>query len=133
MLTKDPNLRPSSSEAFQNSWVQGRISQKSSNNSLSVRSLRNLTRFRSNIKIKQFALQFITSHMTAQTEIDELQNVFMTLDLDGDGKLSIEELQAGSDILDLPLKFDVDSILRNVDLDGNGYIDYNEFLTASID
>eukprot|EP00358_Blepharisma_japonicum_P007386 CAMPEP_0202943240 /NCGR_PEP_ID=MMETSP1395-20130829/3605_1 /ASSEMBLY_ACC=CAM_ASM_000871 /TAXON_ID=5961 /ORGANISM="Blepharisma japonicum, Strain Stock R1072" /LENGTH=134 /DNA_ID=CAMNT_0049640445 /DNA_START=1138 /DNA_END=1538 /DNA_ORIENTATION=+ len=57
----------------------------------------------------------------------------MTLDADGDGQLSREELIAGAEILDLPLKFDVETILKNCDLDGDGFINYNEFLTASID
>ena len=64
-------------------------------------------------------------------DIKELKNLFMSLDVNGDGSLSIEELQKGlkgqengEQILEL---------MKSADTDGSGEINYTEFLAATMD
>lgn len=57
------------------------------------------------------------------------------MDKNGDGKLSREELiEEYQKILDPVYAEEVaDTVLRSVDTDNNGHIDYSEFLKATLD
>ena len=50
-----------------------------------------------------------------------------------DGHLSAAELQNGYATITMSSAIDVEQILRKCDMDLNGTIDYNEFITATID
>ena len=78
---------------------------------------------------------YIVTQLVGKKEKEDLQQTFMSLDKNADGKLSREELVAGYTNMygdaDKAEK-EVDLIMTNVDADHNGYIDYSEFLTASM-
>jgi calcium-dependent protein kinase len=57
----------------------------------------------------------------------------MELDRDADGHLSRLEIVEAFKKAAPTLVFDIDSIFAQVDSDGNGYISYSEFITATID
>jgi Ca2+-binding EF-hand superfamily protein len=52
----------------------------------------------------------------------------MSLDKDGNGVLSREELESGFLLHNFETLPDINEILEIVDTDGSGNIDYNEFL-----
>jgi calcium-dependent protein kinase len=59
--------------------------------------------------------------------------MFMTLDKDQDGTLTVEEMRSGMEkagIKDIPK--DLLEIMKEVDADGSGVIDYTEFLAATL-
>ena len=63
----------------------------------------------------------------------ELQRAFKALDVDNDGSLSKEELTAGyAKIYGDKAGEYVDLIFEKVDTDGSGYIDYSEWVVATI-
>lgn len=72
----------------------------------------------------------MAENFTAE-EIAELRDKFKLLDLNGDGKISIEEFTAvlgeGMCKTQIWLKF------NSVDTDGNGTIDFEEFLGAHLE
>ena len=79
-------------------------------------------------KLQQAALMYIATQLMSKSEKDELKEVFIALDKNGDGKLSREELIQGYINMHLDQEEavkEVDSILSNVDLDQNGHIDYS--------
>ena len=69
-----------------------------------------------------------------KSEKENLDKVFKEMDLNGDGKLSKEEIFLGYDKffgknLD---KDDIEKMFNSVDIDGSGFIDYSEFVIASM-
>ncbi|KAG8783824.1 hypothetical protein FRC15_004478 [Serendipita sp. 397] len=62
-------------------------------------------------------------------QIAEFKDSFSDLDKDGDGRITTEELGAAMRSLGLkPSDKELDFMVKQVDVDGNGTIDFNEFL-----
>merc|ERR1719487_21661 len=59
--------------------------------------------------------------------------VFIKLDVNEDGQLTLQEITDGIQNAGLNLGSDFADVLRDIDTDGSGVIDYTEFLAASID
>jgi calcium-dependent protein kinase len=130
MLTKNPQRRPSATDVFNDPWIQHAAS-NAKEYVIATKSLKNLSNFRASRKLQQAILEFIASQLISAKEIQYLREAFITLDTNGDGKLSIEELRQGYKHARIDLT-DVERIMEICDSDGNGFIDYSEFLTATI-
>ena len=86
--------------------------------------------FQKQTKMQQAALTAI-SVQASPDDIRELKELFKSLDINGDGSLSLDELKKG-----LKDKENGDSIyemLIAADTDGSGEINYTEFIAATID
>lgn len=70
--------------------------------------------------------------MLTQQEESKLGSMFKALDTDGNGKLSKEELIQASENFKLFTTKEVDDIFENCDIDRSGFIDYSEFLVATM-
>ena len=64
-------------------------------------------------------------------DIKELKTLFMSLDVNGDGSLTLEELKKGLEGKENGE--DLLAIMKGADTDGSGEINYTEFLAATID
>ena len=64
-----------------------------------------------------------------------LREVFKSIDKDGDGKLSIDALvEQYSHTMEIEeAKKEAERIMKEIDSDSNGFIDYSEFLRANLD
>lgn len=62
-------------------------------------------------------------------------DVFKSLDTNNDGKLSKDELITGykKHLSQIDAEIEVQKIMTVADSDGSGYIDFTEFVTATID
>lgn len=60
--------------------------------------------------------------------------MFQQLDKNGDGKLSKEEVLEGyEEVFNMPInEEEVDKMFSEIDIDGNGSIDYTEFVMATM-
>lgn len=58
-----------------------------------------------------------------------MQRIFKTFDINGDGKISSSELGAALQNLGSVTPEEVQSMMAELDSDGDGFIDYNEFVT----
>ena len=90
----------------------------------------NIMAFKSLQRLKKAVLMYITTQ-TSEKEVSALRELFISLDKDGDGKLSVEEMQDA-------MKFykgstNIKEILDSIDTNKSGFIDYSEFLAATID
>jgi calcium-dependent protein kinase len=70
-------------------------------------------------------------------ELEELKNLFIRLDTSKDGTLSIEELKEGMEQVTKKIgtqkAMEYEGLMHSLDKDGNGVIDYTEFITGAID
>lgn len=94
--------------------------------------LRSLSAFHCQDKVKQATLSYLASQIVNSEETQELRNIFIALDANCDGRLSKQELLYGYKYLELADGQSIESILENCDANNNGYIEYNEFLTATL-
>ena len=132
MLSLDPNKRMNAEEVLNDTWLKQRANNEIPDTPIAVKALRNLSNFRAGLKLQQAALSYITTQMSTSQEISKLRDLFIRLDLNGDGVLSRDELLAGYKLLGLDTPSDIEDIIERCDADGSGFIDYTEFLTATI-
>ena len=136
LLEKDPEKRLSAEQALQNEWLKKHTA-NTVNEELIHRALKNLLEFKCDRKLQEFTWTFFVNNFCNNSDEEKNQNlqVFQSLDLDGDGTLSKEELiTAYRKILGKNKEVDdkVEKILGSLDSNNNGTLDYSEFLIGTI-
>ena len=133
LLNVNPTKRPSATEALEHPWFTMAIEGGLKGRDLSS-ALDNLKKFTGYSKIKQAMLGFFVQNMLSQQELNHLAQQFKEFDKDGSGALSPQELQValkevqGVDFNENEIK----EIIKRIDADGDGEINYGEFLMASL-
>jgi calcium-dependent protein kinase len=137
LLTKNYKNRLSAVEALQHPWIQNIDNQKI--NFISIETLNqivdNLYRYSAVQKLQQASIAFIVHNLISREMTKELRKCFIQFDTNGDGRLDREELISGLKMVDTKkdLEQEVDRVMKIIDVDGNGFIEYEEFLRASLD
>eukprot|EP00826_Nyctotherus_ovalis_P047976 TRINITY_DN560_c0_g1_i1.p1 TRINITY_DN560_c0_g1~~TRINITY_DN560_c0_g1_i1.p1 ORF type:complete len:392 (-),score=125.41 TRINITY_DN560_c0_g1_i1:102-1277(-) len=135
MLEFKPTYRYSADRALSHKWIQV-YGEKAVDEELTKDMLSNLKGFSSKCKLQQAVLTYIVSQLTTKSETEDLRAVFLALDKTGKGQLTKQDLIKGYKDIHGD-KYDeeeiVGKIMRNVDTDQNGYINYTEFAVATID
>ena len=134
MLTYDPNERISALEAFHHPWIIAFKDNKIFKSPTALHSLSHLKKFKAGEKIKQAAMTYIASQLVGDKDKKELKSLFQAMDSNGDGMLSKEEMLDGCKKVfgESFTKEQVEEIFSKVDTDKSGFIDYNEFILASM-
>ncbi|KAL4442843.1 hypothetical protein ABPG74_010732 [Tetrahymena malaccensis] len=134
MLTMDPQKRYSAEEALQDPWIKKFRQLQQVDMPNLIRSLNNMKTFRAGKKLQEAVWMFIVNYLATKEEKNELLKTFQSLDANGDGKLSREELINGySKILTMENAIkEVDKIMKVIDKNDNGDIDYSEWVAATI-
>ena len=98
-----------------------------------MNALDNLSKFNSDVTLKQATYAFIASQLMSKQERDNLSKVFKAFDKNGDGKLDMEEVKEGYLVHYGRIMSDqeVEEMFRSVDTDNSGFIDYTEFVVAA--
>lgn len=130
LLKKDPRNRITSPKALQHRWVRETAPQ--AQNQLSNNLVKNLRGFKAQGQFKQAALHIIAGQLD-EAKIGALRETFLALDADGDGQLTIKEIKDGLADASLDIPQDLKKVMDEIDADGNGGIDYTEFLAATLD
>eukprot|EP00921_Rhytidocystis_pertsovi_P015571 GHVQ01024763.1.p1 GENE.GHVQ01024763.1~~GHVQ01024763.1.p1 ORF type:complete len:591 (-),score=80.89 GHVQ01024763.1:886-2658(-) len=132
LLRINPRERYTSEDALKHPWIQS-MAKNSKSVALPDTLMANLKGFRAQNKLKKAALTVIAQHMS-EKEIDHLRNIFVTLDVDNSGTLSLQEVSEGLRRLGwAEIPPDLQQIMEDADTDGSGYIDYTEFIAATMD
>ncbi|PSS10364.1 Calcium-dependent protein kinase [Actinidia chinensis var. chinensis] len=130
MLTQDPKSRISSAQVLEHPWIRegGEASDKPIDSAV----LSRMKQFRTMNKLKQLALKVIAENLSEE-EIKGLKAMFTNIDTDKSGTITYEELKTGLARLGSRLsEAEVEQLMEAADVDGNGTIDYIEFVTATM-
>ncbi|XP_068668702.1 calcium-dependent protein kinase 2-like [Aristolochia californica] len=130
MLTQDPKKRITSAQVLEHSWIRedGNASDKPIDSAV----LSRMKQFRAMNKLKKLALKVIAENLSEE-EIKGLKAMFTNMDTDKSGTITYEELKTGLARLGSKLsEAEVKQLMDAADVDGNGTIDYIEFVTVTI-
>ena len=135
-LTYVPSKRITAKEALQHPWILSFACMNGGvEHALSIRLgsdlIERFKSFQRLHKLKRLAITCVAYQLT-DSEIGLLHDAFAALDKNADGVLTVNEILQGlkqcgvegDDVLD---------VLKELDTDGNGTIDYTEFIAASMD
>merc|ERR1719248_194813 len=128
----NPKDRFTAEQSLNHIWVKNKAP-KATTIPLQASLVDNLKGFRSTNKLKKAALHVIAGQLD-ESQIKNLRSVFLQLDDNGDGLLSVQEMRDGltkAGLKEIPP--DLQQIMEEVDSDGSGVIDYTEFLAATLD
>ena len=136
LLNKNIEKRLSAAEALNHEWfkkvetLDKRVSQGRLENVFN-----NLKNFHTEQKMQQAVLSFLVHNFIQKEEVIELRRVFLSLDQNGDGRLAKSELQDGLKLLleSKQTNSETETLMKNIDLNSSGFIEYEEFITASLD
>ena len=138
LLTIDPKQRISAQEALEHKWFKYHDSKELFNSIKDQRTIKklihNLKSYKRNSIIQEVALKYLVHNFPQMKEVITANKLFNQLDTDGDGKINKNDLLKGlkNQIESKTLEKDVDRIYRNIDMDNNGYIEYEEFVRAAV-
>lgn len=134
MLVVDPNKRYSALEALKHPWVQGSFNSKIDTSEAKTL-LSGLRTFTTQYQLQQAALEFIVSQLISNKEKKQFEQIFLSLDKDHDGMIGRKELVEGYKEIfgeGYPAEEEVEKIMTQIDISGNGYIDLTEFIMATM-
>lgn len=134
LLMRNPELRISASNSLSHPWMKRFLKSEIPSGLVLTNILKNLSTFTNTVKLKSAIFTFIAAQCVSQTDTKDLANAFKLLDKNGDGKVSKEELLViyKEFVGGINPEKEVDYIMSQVDVDGSGYIDYTEFIQASL-
>ena len=119
MLT-DPSKRYTAQQVLSHTWVNNNA--PNSKDCILKLNTENMRKYKNTNKFQKAVLTFIASRLKEE-EIKHLKEIFLTLDENKDGCLSLDEIKKGLAKLkdnNLP----VDEIFKSIDTDGSGAINY---------
>ncbi|KAG2601689.1 hypothetical protein PVAP13_5KG605500 [Panicum virgatum] len=130
MLEPDPKLRLTAKQVLEHPWLQN--AKKAPNVPLGDIVKSRLKQFSRMNRFKRRALRVIADHLSAE-EVEDIKEMFKTMDTDNDGIVSYEELKTGIAKLGSHLaELEVQMLIEAVDTNGRGALDYGEFLAVSL-
>mmetsp|Transcript_12861 Transcript_12861/g.12960 ORF Transcript_12861/g.12960 Transcript_12861/m.12960 type:complete len:134 (+) Transcript_12861:197-598(+) len=132
MLEKNPDIRISAKAALEHPWIKSRSTNQVPDRAAAIDVLSRLSKFNAKSQIQKSILNFISYHTTSAREEKELKETFKSLDENGDGKLSSDEIYKAFKSMRLGSKEETNSVIIKCDRDGDGYIQYSEFITGVI-
>lgn len=134
-LLSPTSTRISAHEALSHSWLKMHTQAPTVSNETIKSTLTNLRVFQKSSKLRDAVSTFITTQCVSLADTKELRKVFQAMDTNGDGKLSKEELfnYYSRDMGQEQAEEEVKRIMNEVDSDNSGFVDYTEFIKATLD
>lgn len=126
LLVKDPLLWISGADALNHPWIMS----KSERPAIDMETLNRLKLFTSPWKFKWEVIQVITS-MIASWDLKKIRQTFASIDTDSSGNISIDELKLALE--KYGINEETEHLMRDLDYNGDGEINFSEFVAATID
>lgn len=142
LMTKDPNLRITASEALKHPFLTGVSRQEYNNMSRKLISkesadhiIRNMSIYLSANPLMKLALVLISNSLSIE-QITEFRNEFEIMDYNSNGVLSLEDLQVNLSSSDYYLQFDISKAYDDIAIElshkrSNG-LNYHEFIAGTL-
>lgn len=128
LMDFEPTSRYNAEQAYNHKWVQNIKENQDSN--IANEAFVNMRKFIVSANLKKATLIYLASKLP-ERDLDELRKLFIAVDLNGDGKITIDEF--GGALNKYGIKHtneEVKELMDKLDTNQNGYIDYTEFLAG---
>ena len=134
LLIKDINKRYSAKNALSHPWITKHRRNKVLDKQKLSEVVTNLRNYSAKLKLQQLTLAYIVHNLTSKEDCDFLREVFIIFDESGSGKLTKDQLIKGLNNILSPEESEkeVNRLMSIIDVDGNGFIEYEEFLRAGL-
>jgi len=130
MLQMDPRKRPTAQQVLEHPWLQN--ARKAPNVPLGDVVRARLQQFSAMNKLKKKAMRVIAEHLSVE-EVEVIRDMFALMDTDKDGRVTLQELKAGLKKVGSKLaEPEMELLMEAADVNGNGYLDYGEFVAVTI-
>lgn len=127
LLEKDPSKRYTLEQVLAHPWVSG---EAASSEPIDRSVVMAMYSFNKKNQFKKQALKMIASTLSA-ADVQKLRKTFHDVDVDNTGTITLDELSVALDKLELKETTDVQALMEQLDIDGDGVISYEEFLVAT--
>ena len=132
LLLKNPQKRMNSGQALNHKFFQNINKIIHDKVYLDEEILVNLIKFQKPIRFKKIILSSLINSLS-KVELSKFNTAFNAIDLDHEGFISNKELKKAFEKLGKELKEEeISEIIKRIDYDKNGKLNYSEFLMASI-
>ena len=138
LLNKDIKQRISAQTALNHPWFKEQKSREIYNEILNEKVVQklldNLKKYKKNSTIQETALAYLVHNFPQMKDVINACKLFNQIDINGDGKITEQELYKGlsTKIKSDTLEKDVKNIYQKLDMDDDGYIEYEEFVRAAV-
>ena len=138
LLTINPEKRISAEEALNHPWLKENNTKELYNQiedqAIIKNLLNNLKNYKRGSIMQDTALAYLVHNFPQIPDAINACKLFNQIDVDNDGKITKDELYKGlkGKIKIKHLKKEINFIFGNLDMDGNGYIEYEEFVRAAV-
>merc|ERR1719247_1095096 len=129
MLTLKEEDRISAEGALHHQWIKRTAAPPPE---ISERIVKNFQNFQGQSRLKKVAMTLIAQHLQ-EDKIDELKDIFKSIDKNDDGTLTYAEIKEGLAKSDSMLGRNLEVALAEIDSDASGVIEYTEFLAAAME
>ena len=138
LLKKAPQDRPTAAQALRHKWLSEQLGLPKDYRSSGIlhRNSRTgeFTKYLAMKKLKKAALGYIALNLT-QAEVGELEKIFKAMDQNGDGRITLIDLDEGIEKgkFSAQISHDLKSLRYDLSLSDEDQLNYRDFLAATMD
>uniref|UniRef100_A0ACD6A3U7 Uncharacterized protein n=1 Tax=Avena sativa TaxID=4498 RepID=A0ACD6A3U7_AVESA len=130
MLEMDPRKRLTARQVLEHPWLQD--AKTAPNVPLGDVVRARLKQFAVMNRFKKKAMRVIAEHLSAE-EVEVIKEMFALMDTERKGRVTLQELKAGLARVGSKLaEPEMELLMEAADVDGDGYLDYAEFVAITI-